>query len=147
MAIRLSMSEILAELTKFKSKAQKVEWLRQNDSVPFRQVLRCIYDSDIEFLLPDSAPPWKFNEFEDEAKPLLFREARRLRIFIKGGGYDHLNQIKREALFIQLLQDLDNDDAKLLAHNMLPHKSVKGLTRKTLEEAYPDLFDEPLKLA
>ena len=111
------------------------------------KIITLIYDNNIEFLLPDSAPPWKENQFEDEAKSLLFREARRLRIFVKGGGYDHLPQIKRETLFIQLLQDIDNDDAKLLANNMLSHKAVKGLTRKTLEEAYPTLFKEPIKLA
>ena len=147
MAIHHSMSEILDMTAKLKTKDEKIQWLRKNDTVPFRNVLRLIYDNTIEFLLPDSAPPWKENQFEDEAKSLLFREARRLRIFVKGGGYDHLPQIKREGLFIQLLQDIDNDDAKLLANNLLSHKAVKGLTRKTLEEAYPTLFKEPIKLA
>lgn len=44
MAIRLSMSEVLSELPKKKTKADKVAWLRENDNVPFRNVLRLIYD-------------------------------------------------------------------------------------------------------
>ncbi len=71
------------------------------------------------------------NEYEDEAKALLFREARRLKIFIKGGGYDELNQIKREALFISLLEDIDNDDAELLANNMI-YKKVYQRTYQIL---------------
>ncbi len=146
MAIRLSMTEVLSELPKKKTKADKVAWLRENENVPFRNVLRLIYDETVEFLLPDSAPPWKKNEFEDEAKTMLYREARRLKIFFKGGGYDTMKPIKREELFISLLEAIDNEDAKLLANNMLSHTKVKGLTKATLEEAYPDLFTSPMDM-
>lgn len=140
------MSEVLSELPKKKTKADKVAWLRENENTPFRNVLRLIYDESIEFLLPDSAPPWKENKFEDEAKTMLYREARRLKIFIKGGGYENLKPIKREQLFIKLLEDIDNDDAKLLAHNMLSHTKVKGLTLPTLLEAFPDLLTAPMDM-
>ena len=146
MAIRLSMTEVLSELPKKKTKADKVAWLQANSNVPFKNVLRLIYDERIEFLLPDSPPPWKENQFEDEAKTMLYREARRLKIFFKGGGYDDMKPVKREALFIKLLEDIDNDDATLIAHNMLSHTKVKGLTRPTLEEAFPDLFDAPMDM-
>lgn len=140
------MSEVLSELPKKKTKADKVAWLRENENVPFRNVLRLIYDESIEFLLPDSAPPWSENKFEDEAKTMLYREARRLKIFIKGGGYDDMKPVKREQLFIKLLEDIDNDDAKLLAHNMLSHTKVKGLTLPTLLEAFPDLLTTPMDM-
>jgi len=140
------MSEVLSELPKKKTKADKVAWLRENENVPFRNVLRLIYDESIEFLLPDTAPPWSENQFEDEAKTMLYREARRLKIFIKGGGYDDMKTIKREQLFIKLLEDIDNDDAKLLAHNMLSHTKVKGLTLPTLLEAFPDLLTTPMDM-
>lgn len=140
------MSEVLSELPKKKTKAEKIEWLRKNENIPFRNVLRLIYDETIEFLLPGSAPPWKENKLEDEAKTMLYREARRLKIFIKGGGYDDMKPIKRESLFIKLLEDIDNEDAELLANNMLSHTRVKGLTRATLEEAYPNLFTTPMDM-
>ena len=139
MAIRLSMTEVLSELPKKKTKADKVAWLQQNDNVPFRNVLRLIYDETIEFLLPDSPPPWKPNEFEDEAKTMLYREARRLKIFFKGGGYDSMKPVKREELFISLLEDVDNDDAETLCQ-MITKKPFKGLALKTVQEAFPDLI-------
>lgn len=144
--IRLSMSEVLSELPKKKTKADKVAWLRENENVPFRNVLRLIYDESIEFLLPDTAPPWNRNQLEDEAKTMLYREARRLKIFFKGGGYDDMKPIKREQLFIKLLEDIDNDDADLLANNMLSHTKVKGLTLPTLLEAFPDLLTTPMDM-
>ena len=147
MSIKYSMSEILSELPRMKKKADKVALLRKNDGVPFRNVLRLIYDDTVEFLLPNTPPPWKPNEFEDEAKTMLYREARRLRIFIKGGGYDTMKpEMKRENLFISLLEAIDNDDAKLIANHMLSHTKIPGLTKATLEEAYPDLFTTPMDM-
>lgn len=143
--IKISISDVLNKTAELKTKKEKVEWLRKHDAVPVRTVARLIYDNDIEFLLPESPPPWKKNTLPD-TDTMLYREARRLRIFVKGGGYDNIAQVKRESLFISLLEDINNDDAELLANNMLSHKPVKGLTRKTLEEAYPDLFTTPIKL-
>jgi len=144
--MKLSISEIINKAAAEKKKTDKIEVLRKNDSSALRTILRLMYDDRVKFLVPDVAPPWKKNEYEDEAKPMLFSEARRLKIFVEGGGYETLNQIKRETLFIQLLQDIDNDDADLLAHNMISQTPVKGLTRKTIEESYPDLFTSPLKI-
>jgi len=142
MAVRRSISEIVNNLSTIKSKEEKIAWLRENDSQPLRVVLKNIYDVGVKFLIPDTAPPWKYNEYEDEAKALLYSEARRLRIFVEGGGYDNLKQTKREQLFISLLEDVDNDDADLLANHMISQKPVKGLTKKTLMEAFPQLIEE-----
>lgn len=141
MAIRISISEILAKVDTFQKTEDKINWLQQNDNPALRIILKNTYDKSVEFLVPDSPPPWKPNEFEDEAKSLLYREARRLRIFVKGGGYDHLPQMKREQLFISLLEDIDNDDAHTLCR-MISKKSFKGLQRKTVMKAFPDLIEE-----
>ena len=141
--IRDSISSIIAETALLKSVKAKAENLQKHDAVPLRQVLRLIYDENIEFLLPDTPPPFKENELVD-LDTMLYREARRLRIFFLGGGYDNLNKNRREALFIQLLEDLHPADAKILAENMLSHTPIKGLTKKTIEAAFPTLFTDPL---
>jgi|TARA_B110000908_G_C10240141_1_gene445603 hypothetical protein len=142
MAVRRSISEICAKFSELSSKDDKVAWLKENDSQPLRVVLKNIYDKNVKFLVPDTPPPWKHNDYEDEAKALLYREARRLKIFVEGGGYDQLNQIKRETLFISLLEDIDNDDAELLTKHMISQKPIKGLTKATLSEAFTDLIQE-----
>ena len=141
MAIRISITEILNKTQEFKSAPEKVDWLRKNDNQALRIILKYTYDNSIKFLLPDTPPPWNKNEFEDEAKSLLYREARRLRIFVDGGGYDNLNQVKREQLFISLLEDVDNDDAETLC-TMITKKPFKGITKKVVIEAFPDLIKE-----
>lgn len=141
MAVRKSITEIIAEAGSLSKKQDKINFLREWDNPALRIVLKYTYDSSVKFLVPDTAPPWTPNEFEDEAKSLLYREARRLRIFVEGGGYDNLNQMKREQLFISLLEDVDNDDAHTLIQ-MISKKSFKGLTKKAIMEAYPDLIEE-----
>jgi hypothetical protein len=143
---RDAISKILTSAGKEKTVKKKISVLLENDSVPLRTILRLIYDDDIEFLVPDTPPPFKENEIND-LDTLLYREARRLKIFFRGGGYDDLNQIKRESLFISLLEDLDADDAKLLANNLISHTPVKGLTRKTVEATYPELFTTPMDMS
>ena len=140
MAVRISITEIIQGAAEKKTTEEKIDFLRRNDSPPLRIVLKYTYDNAIEFLIPDTPPPWEKNEYEDEAKSLLFREARKLKIFIKNGGYDNLNQVKREQLFISLLEDIDNDDAETLCQ-MISKKPFKGLTKKTIEEAFPNLIE------
>ena len=141
--IRDSIAEVLNAAAKEKSVNSKVAVLQKFESVPLKGVLRLIYDDDIEFMVPDSKPPYKENNLID-LDTMLYREARRLRIFFKGGGYDNLNQMRRETLFIQLLEDLYPGDAKLLSENMISHTPIKGLTIKTIEAAFPGLFETPL---
>ena len=143
---REAISKILTKAGKEKTVKKKISVLLENDSVPLRTILRLIYDDTIEYLVPDTPPPFKKNELND-LDTLLYREARRLKIFFRGGGYDDLNQIKRESLFISLLEDLDADDAQLLANNLISHTPVKGLTRKTVEAAYPELFTTPMDMS
>jgi hypothetical protein len=143
MAVRISISEIINQCSKFKTADEKAEWLKKNDSQPLRQILQVTYDKDnVEWLVPDTPPPWTKNEYEDEAKALLYKEARRLKIFLKGGGYDNLDQVKRESLFISLLEDIDNDDADLLANHSIAQKPFKGLQKKTINKAFPGLIKE-----
>lgn len=140
MAVRISITEIIQGSGAKKTTEEKIDFLRKNDNPALRVVLKYTYDDTIEFLIPNTPPPWEKNEYEDEAKSLLYREARKLRIFIKNGGYDTLNQIKREQLFISLLEDVDNDDAETLCQ-MISKKPFKGLTKKTIQEAFPDLIE------
>ena len=143
MAFRLSISEIIGKLAEMTKTEDKVAWLQKHDSMPLKMILQATYDKErVEWLVPDTAPPWKKNEFEDQAKNLLYTEARRLKIFIKGGGYDNLQQAKREALFISLLEDVDNDDADMLAHYCIAQKPFKGLQKKTVNKAFPGLIKE-----
>lgn len=133
--MRLSISEIVKKATELESVEEKVAWLRKNESPALRTVLKYTYDKSVEFLIPNTPPPWKKNSYIG-VEGMLYNEARRLKIFIKGGGYDNLNQVKREQLFISLLEDIDNNDAELLC-KMIAQKPLKGLSRNVVVKAFP----------
>lgn len=135
----LSMSEIVNKAIELKTNQEKIEWLRKNDSIPLRTVLKYMYDKNVQFLIPDTPPPWKKNSYIG-VEGMLFKETRRLRIFIKGGGYDDLNQVKRENLFISLLEDIDNNDAELLC-KMIAQKPLTGLPRSVIVQSFPGLIE------
>tara|TARA_B110000285_G_C14967681_1_gene534924 strand:+ start:317 stop:757 length:441 start_codon:yes stop_codon:yes gene_type:complete len=144
--IRESIAETILTAGKLKTPEEKVASLQSNVSVGLRTILRLIYDKEINFLIPNSAPPFRENGAIENTETMLYREARRMKIFIEGGGYDNLNQVKREGLFISLLEDVHPSDSKLLVENVIPHKSVKGISRKVVEEAFPDLFTTPMDM-
>jgi hypothetical protein len=134
----LSLSEIVQKTTELTTKQEKIDWLRKNQSVPLKTILKFMYDPDrIKFLVPNTPPPWKKNGYVG-VEGMLYKEVRRLKIFIEGGGYDNLNQVKRENLFISLLEDIDDKDAELLCQ-MIQQKPLKGLSRAVVAEAFPDL--------
>ena len=137
--MKLSLSEIINKATELKNKKEKVDWLRSNASIPLQTILKYTYDKDnVKFLIPQTPPPWKKNGYIG-VEGMLYKETRRLRIFIEGGGYDNLNQVKRENLFISLLEDVDNNDAELLV-KMIQQKPLKGLPMGVVKEAFPDLI-------
>ncbi len=134
----LSLAEIVTKATEQPTKQDKIAWLQKHDSVPLKTILKFMYDPSIKFLIPNTPPPWKKNSYVG-VEGMLFKESRRLKIFVKGGGYDNLDQIKREQLFISLLEDIDNKDADLLC-NMIAQKPLKGLSRAIVQEAFPGLI-------
>lgn len=135
----LSLSEIVNKAAELKTVQEKIDWLRKNDSQPLRTVLKFTYDKSVKFLIPNTPPPWKKNSYIG-VEGMLLKEARRLRIFVEGGGYDNLNQVKRENLFISLLEDIDNNDAELLC-KMIAQKPLAGLTRNVIVQAFPGLIE------
>lgn len=138
--MKLSIAEIVNKATELKTVEEKVEWLRKYDNAALRTVLKYMYDKDVEFLIPNTAPPWKKNQYVG-VEGMLYNEARRLKIFIKGGGYDNLNKVKREQLFISLLEDIDNADAELLC-KMIEQKPLKGLSKNVVVTAFPQEFPQ-----
>ena len=139
--MRLSISEIVQKAIDAKGNDDKIAVLNEYNCDPLRMVLKYMYDKDnVKFLIPDTPPPWKKNDYVG-IEGMLYKEARRLRIFIEGGGYDQLAAVKREQLFISLLEDIDNGDAELLC-KMIAQKPLKGLPKSVVYSAFPEDYPQ-----
>ena len=132
------ISEIFTKINNAKDKPKKIEVLRQYDSPGMRMILKGAFDPKIEWDLPEGTPPYIANEAPAGTEHTFLEvEAKRLYNFAKGGN-DQLNKIRKETLFIQMLEGLHESEAKVLidVKNKSLNKTYKGLTSDMVKEAF-----------
>ena len=112
--------------------------LRDNNSVPLRQVLKAAFDPKIQWALPKGEVPYTVNDAPlGTEHTVLSQQAKRLYLFIKGGD-NTLKQNKRELLFVQMLEGLSADEAEFLVAvvNQKVNNKYKGFTANLVKEAF-----------
>jgi len=139
---RLSIPELLEKL-EGKSTKEKSELLRENDTRALRQILYLAFSKDVEINLPNDRPELKSKSIpEGLGETNLFQQARKLRIFIKGTGYDHLTDLKRETIFIQILESLSSSESELLLQLLVDKKLQSSLEYIDVSSSFPGLLPE-----
>lgn len=136
-----SFHEIFSEVEKARTKAEKVAVLRKYSGPGIKQVLGLTFDPRVVWLLPEGTPPYKpLPESADQQAGLL-QELRKLYLFVQGDTETqrNLKQIRREQLFIGLLESIDPNDAKVLIGMKEGKLPYKGLTKALVAEAFPKL--------
>ena len=132
------ISEIFTKINNAKDKPKKIEVLRQYDTPGMRMILKGAFDPKIIWDLPPGTPPYIENEAPAGTEHTFLEvEAKRLYNFAKGGN-DQLNKIRKETLFIQMLEGLHASEAKVLidVKNKSLNKTYKGLTSEMVKEAF-----------
>ena len=140
MAVVLGMYEFLNKVSKLKKTQEKVDNLAANDTMALRVVLQAVFDPTVKFLLPEGEPPYKVNDLVDQ-QHVFHKEADKIRYFVEG-FYPTLNQAKREAMFVEFLERLDPDDAKLVLGMKDKKMPFPGITVQHVKEALPGLIAE-----
>ena len=131
-------SEIAMKVNNAKDKPRKLKVLRDNNSVPLRQVLKAAFDPKIEWALPKGDVPYTVNDAPlGTEHTVLSQQAKRLYLFIKGGD-NTLKQNKRELLFVQMLEGLSAEEAEFLVAvvNKKINTKYKGFTANLVKEAF-----------
>lgn len=138
--MRLGIFQVLEKASEIKSTEEKINFLRANGSPALQQILKYACDPTIVWDLPEGAPPYTPCIYPAQ-EMRLFAETRRLYLFVKGGN-PNLTKIKREALYIELLESIHPEDAKLLVSIKDKKIPYKGITTKLVKEAFPGLIEE-----
>ena len=138
---RLLLSEILRKVSNAKTKKEKVDLLRKNNSSALRQLLIINFDESIISLMPEGDVPYTPNDAPigtDHSR--LEQEYRGLYRFFKGGD-NRINSLKRETMFVQLLEGLHQDEAELvvLAKDGNMNNKYKRITKAMVSEAFPQI--------
>lgn len=133
-----SISEILKHTVSLRGRQAKVDYLKKNASLPLKNVLILMYDRSKKFLVPNTKPPYKPSEAEDN-HGALYRESRNLKYIVEGYSPPNMNQAKRESIFINMLETVHRDDAELLI-DMLQKKRIKGLTTTVINDVFGNVI-------
>ena len=130
--------EVLALVDKAASKKDKIELLQKHDSMVLKNVLLGTFDDSFEWDLPPGTPPYQPCDAHN-APSNLTKQLNNLPYFIKGQKKDLL-KIKREMMFIRLLESIHPEDAKIVLAMVAKKLPVKGLTKALVKEAFPNLI-------
>ena len=138
---RLLISEILRKVSNAKTKKEKVELLQKHNTPALRQLLIWNFDESVVSMVPEGEVPYTPNDAPtgtDHTR--LEQEYRGFYRFVKGGA-DKLPSLKRESLFVQLLEGLSAEEAELLClvkDGSLTSK-YKRITKAVVSEAFPQI--------
>ena len=124
-----------------KTKKEKLQILKENSSPVIKQILGLTYDPRVVWLLPDGVPPHTPLPNDADAEITLQYASRQFYLFTEGNTdtQRNLKQIKRESLFIQLLESVNPAEVKILLGMKDRKLPYKGVTRKLVAEAFPNL--------
>ena len=132
--------EVLELVDKQRSKAKKIEILREYADDALKSILIWNFDPTAISVLPEGHVPYKENEVPvGTDHTSLRREWKNLYHFVKGGN-DRLSAIRRETMFIQLLEGLHPDEAKIIC--LVKDKNLESqykITYEMVQQAYPDI--------
>ena len=161
--------EVLDLVSKQKTKAKKVEVLKKYEDMSLKIILIWNFDESVVSVLPPGEVPYSsYDEqtvnsgtlstkisqetrrmyetgsfsmgvTDQQARTTIRKEAKNFYFFVKGGN-DSMNSIRRESMFINLLQGLH----PLEAENICLVKDKKltdkyNLTQDDVAEAFPDI--------
>lgn len=133
-------SEILQAVSSAKTKKQKIEILQEYRSPALVALFVWNYDDSVKSAIPAGDVPYTPNDAPTpEAQSKLASQYRTLYNYVKGGN-DALRQVKRESLFIELLESLHPDEAELVC--LVKDKELTKkyrVTHNVVKEAYPDV--------
>ena len=109
------VSELFKAVHGAKNKTLKSKILGENKRDDVKALLIWNFDKEIRSAIPEGDVPYKKNEapINSGGHTRLVHEWRTLYNFIRGGN-DSLSQMKRETMFIQLLESLHESEAELL---------------------------------
>ena len=134
------MHEILELVSKARTIEKKAQILKEYETDAIKALLIWNFDPTVISVVPDGEVPFNRNEAPlGTDHTTLRKEWKNLYHFVKGGN-DGLSNIRRETMFIQMLEGLHPEEAKIIC--LVKDKNLTekyNLTQEIVAEAFPDI--------
>lgn len=137
----LQLYEILNLISSKKNKKERVEAVQSFGArySSFTDYLRCVFDDRVQFLLPEGSPPYT-PAIESAVPSTWHKQHMQLAYLVKGGTGPDMIPMKREMIFINILESVHPQDAEVLVDMINKKTKCKGLTKTVVKEAIPNLI-------
>lgn len=134
--------EILEELDSCTTKQRKVDLIntKYSNHTPLQYVLRWNFDRSIKSLLPEGEPPFDKERKDGDSPQALWSYLKMFPNFVDSAQGRQLPELKRENLFIEMLDALDLEEANVIVlakDGKLDEKY--DITIDVVNAAYPDI--------
>jgi len=135
------ISEVLTEASKITKKADRINYLRANKTPALLDILRIAYDNDIVSALPTGAPTYNKDDAPAGHEFLnLHKGHRRFKYFFKGPVANDTPALRREGMFLSFIESLNGEEAELVIAAKDKSLKYKGITKKFVQDAFPNLI-------
>ena len=161
--------EVLDLVSRSRSKAKKIATLQKYDDQSLRRILIWNFDESIQSILPEGPVPYvgydeqntysgtlstkisqdvrtmhetgnfSLGVSDQQGHTTIRRESKNFYHFVKGGN-DAMSNIRRETMFINILQGLHPLEAEIVV--LAKDKKISdkySVTREIVSEAYPNI--------
>jgi hypothetical protein len=134
----IAIYEILENTSKLKTEQEKIAFLQEHaDNTALQTIIVGALVPEVRWALPPGNPPYTPCD-PVNSEGFLYSQAKRLYIFAEGGS--NLPNLRREALFIELLESVHPKDAEMILamkDKTLPY----GITPQLINKAFPGLLN------
>ena len=137
--MKKGIGEIIKEVKEAKSVGEKIRILQREDNRELRGLLELTYDNRLTWALPEGNPPYKPLDKSFDNQGMFYQEMRRMYVFLEGKA--NVSKARREQLFIEILEQLDPDDAAVLIE--AKDRKIKGVSKNVVKQAYDDFLTDP----
>jgi hypothetical protein len=143
--MKTTVPQVLELIDKTDGTEAKAAVLKQYDSVPLQDILKMNFDPDYNLMLPEGEPPFRKDKEVPEgySESNLYVEHRRF--YIWRDPNINLSKIRKEQLFIQLLEGVHWTEAEAvcLAKDKKLKTKYKTLSEDVVRLAFPNLLPPP----
>ena len=133
--------ETFEMVSKAKTREEKRQILKDRENFATQALLQLNYHPNVKWFLPAGAPPYTPGQVADTTPNSLHFEVKKLDYYIDPSPHK-IPMIRRESMFVQLLERLDPKDAKLLLAVKDKKLSYKGLSYKLVKDTWPDILPD-----
>lgn len=142
MSIQKYPHEIFEEVCKLEDREDRIKHLKENAYKQVKTILQLCYNDKIILDLPKGKPP--FDPVQEGREPATIANVlRHIGLLVKGSK---ISQLKKEKMWIGMLEQLPEEDALLLCAakdgtiTNLKNKKYRKITKSLVEAAFPEIL-------